>query len=505
MPTPNRSRWRKPALVAAALAAVIAAGAWAWSRRGDEPAGSGFRTAQVERGDIRVSISSTGALSAISTVVVGSEISGRVTEVLVDFNDRVREGQVLARLDPSTFEAQIAQGNAAINSAQANAAQAAAALRNAEADYRRKAELGRQQLVARSEVDLARANLEQARAQLNASRAQVAQQQAGTRTTRLNLGRTEIRSPVDGVVLTRTIEPGQTVAASLQAPELFKLAEDLSKMQIELAVDEADIGQVKVGQRATFTVDAFPERRFVGEVAQVRLSATTTNNVVTYPVVIAVDNRDGVLLPGMTANAEIVVSQKENVLRVPNSALRYKPADDEAGGTAPQAAGARGGGMGMAEDLQALAASLSLTAAQRTAFESAMSQMRERMQARVAAAQGAQQGGSRLFGGAQGGPGGGQRRAGGGDAGAFRQRMVERMTQQFGAFRATLTPAQQQRWDAGLVELAAARRAPLYKLVDGVPKMVMVRVGASDGSTTEVSGPVAEGDVVVTGAERAKE
>jgi HlyD family secretion protein len=260
-----------------------------------------------------------------------------------------------------------------------------------------------------------------------------------------------------------------------------------------------------VGQRATFTVDAFPERRFVGEVAQVRLSATTTNNVVTYPVVIAVDNRDGVLLPGMTANAEIVVSQKENVLRVPNSALRYKPADDEAGGTAPQAAGARGGGMGMAEDLQALAASLSLTAAQRTAFESAMSQMRERMQARVAAAQGAQQGGSRLFGGAQGGPGGGQRRAGGGDAGAFRQRMVERMTQQFGAFRATLTPAQQQRWDAGLVELAAARRAPLYKLVDGVPKMVMVRVGASDGSTTEVSGPVAEGDVVVTGAERAKE
>ncbi|GAB2501605.1 efflux RND transporter periplasmic adaptor subunit [Lysobacter humi (ex Lee et al. 2017)] len=505
---PRRSRRR---FVVAALVALAAAAFAAWWLRGRVPdeADSGFRTARVERGDIRVSISSTGALSAISTVVVGSEISGRVTDVLVDFNDTVRKGQVLARLDPSTFEAQIAQGSAAINAAQANAAQAAAALRNAEADYRRKAELGRQQLIARADVDLARANLEQARAQLGASRAQVAQQQAGTRTTRLNLGRTEIRSPVDGVVLTRTVEPGQTVAASLQAPELFKLAEDLSKMQIELAVDEADIGQVKVGQRATFTVDAFPERRFVGEVAQVRLSATTTNNVVTYPVVIAVDNADGALLPGMTANAEIVVNQKANVLRVPNAALRYKPADNAAGpqgGGAPPAGAGRGGGMGMAEDLQRLAASLQLSPAQRVAFDAALGQMRERMQARTAAAPGGGEGGSRLFGGGPGGPGGGaQRRAGGngGDAGAFRQRMVERMGQQFAAFRATLSPVQQQRWDVGLTELAAARRAPLYLLVDGRPKLVTVRVGASDGTSTEVSGAVKEGDVVITGTERA--
>ncbi|MFZ5657705.1 MAG: efflux RND transporter periplasmic adaptor subunit [Pseudomonadota bacterium] len=504
MPTPTRSRWRKPALVATVLAAAVVLGAWAWSRRGAEAADGGWRTAPIERGDIRVSISSTGALSAISTVVVGSEISGRVTDVLVDFNDRVRKGQVLARLDPSTFEAQIAQGNAAVNSARANAAQAEAALRNAEADWRRKADLGRQQLVARSEVDLARAALEQARAQVAAARAQIAQQQAGTRTTRLNLGRTEIRSPVDGVVLTRSIEPGQTVAASLQAPELFKLAEDLSKMEIELAVDEADIGQVKVGQSATFTVDAFPERRFRGQVAQVRLSATTTNNVVTYPVVIAVDNGDGALLPGMTANAEIVVSQKENVLRVPNAALRYKPAEDGADAQGAPAAGGPGAGGGMADDLQRLADSLSLSPTQRRAFDAAVARLRERMQARRAMPAAGAQGGSRLFTGGPGGPGGNRRPGGGNaDSGAFRQRMLERMGQQFAAFRATLSPVQQQRWDAGLAELAAARRAPLYRLVDGRPERVMVRVGASDGSFTEVSGALKEGDVVITGAERA--
>ncbi|TZF90034.1 efflux RND transporter periplasmic adaptor subunit, partial [Cognatilysobacter lacus] len=325
-----RSGRRRSFVTIAAVAAIVVAGAWAWKHHGSSASdtGGGYRTATIDRGNIRVVISSTGSLSAISTVVVGSEVSGKVTDVLVDFNDQVRKGQVLARLDASTYQAQIAQGNAAIGAASATAAEAAAALRNAEVDYLRKAELGKQKLVAQADVDLARSTLDRARAQLAANRAQITQQRAGSRTAQLNLGRTEIRSPVNGVVLTRTVEPGQTVAASLQAPELFKLAEDLSKMKIELAVDEADIGQVKVGQRATFTVDAFPDRRFSGEVSQVRLSATTASNVVTYPVVINVDNSDGTLLPGMTANAEIEVSRRENVLRVPNAALRYKPADD---------------------------------------------------------------------------------------------------------------------------------------------------------------------------------
>lgn len=501
VPRPARRRGLAIAAVAIALA-----GGWAWKHHASaDTASSGYRTARIDRGDIRVVISSTGQLSAISTVVVGSEVSGKVTDVYVDYNDHVRKGQVLARIDPSTYEAQIAQGSAAINAAQANAAEAAAALRNAEVDYRRKAELGRQKLVAQADVDLARATLERARATLNANRAQIAQQQAGTRTSRVNLSRTEIRSPVDGVVLTRSIEPGQTVAASFQAPELFKLAEDLSKMKIELAVDEADIGQVQVGQRATFTVDAFPDRRFVGAVSQVRLSATTTNNVVTYPVVIAVDNREGKLLPGMTANAEIEVSSRDNVLRVPNAALRYKPTDDEAAAMQAEAQGGAssgGGRMGMTDDLQKLAASLGLTTSQKAAFDDAVEQIRQRQKARMAQAQ-QQGGGSRLFGGGRGGPGGGNGApAGGGDA-AMRQRMAERMTQQFAGFRATLTPEQQQRWDRGLDQMLAARRAPLYLLVDGKPKMTMARLGASDGSYTDVSGGgIKDGDTVITGAER---
>ncbi|WP_133477512.1 efflux RND transporter periplasmic adaptor subunit [Cognatilysobacter segetis] len=499
---------RRRGLVALALVAVVAiAAGWAWKhQRGATAAGGGYRTAKIDRGDIRVVISSTGQLSAISTVVVGSEVSGKVTDVYVDFNDHVGKGQVLARIDPSTYEAQIAQGSAAINAAQANSAEAAATLRNAEADYRRKAELGRQKLVAQADVDLARATLERARATLTASRAQIAQQQAGTRTSRVNLARTEIRSPVDGVVLTRSIEPGQTVAASFQAPELFKLAEDLSQMKIELAVDEADIGQVKVGQRASFTVDAFPDRRFRGEVAQVRLSATTTNNVVTYPVVIRVDNRDGTLLPGMTANAEIEVSRRDDVLRVPNAALRYKPSDEEQAAMQASAgeAAAGGGGQGVTEEIDRLVASLSPTPVQRAAYDEAATEMRERQKARRAAM--AQQGGgSRLFG---GGPGGGRGATGGGtggggpDAGAMRQRMAQRMTQQFAGFRALLTPDQQQRWDSGLDALLSARRAPLYLLVAGKPKMVMARLGASDGSFTEVSGAPKQGDTVITGAER---
>ncbi|MGO4777674.1 efflux RND transporter periplasmic adaptor subunit, partial [Lysobacter sp. 2RAB21] len=231
--------------------------------------------------------------------------SGQVTDVLADFNDRVTKGQVIARIDPSTYEAQIAQGTAQVNNARASLATAQATLHNAELDFQRKSELAKNQLVARSDADLARAARDQARAQLAGAQAQINQQIASTQTSRLNLQRTVIRAPVDGVVLTRTVEPGQTVAASLQSPVLFQIAEDLSKMEIVLAIDEADIGQVKPGQSVNFSVDSFPDRKFRGAVQQVRLSATNTSNVITYPVVVSVDNADGVLLPGMTANAEI--------------------------------------------------------------------------------------------------------------------------------------------------------------------------------------------------------
>jgi HlyD family secretion protein len=481
---------RRAAAIAAACILVLLAGWW-WMHRTADDAG-GYRTTTVERGDIRVAISATGTLSAISTVTVGSQVSGQVTDVLVDFNDKVAKGQVIAKIDPSTYEAQIAQGNAQIASAQAQLRQAQASLRNAKLDYDRKAALGGQQLVAKSDVDLARAALDQAQAQVASAQAQIRQQSASTQTTRVNLNRTVIRSPVDGVILTRSIEPGQTVAASLQAPELFTIAEDLSKMKIELAVDESDIGQVRAGQAVTFTADAFPNRQFRGVVEQVRLSATTTSNVVTYPVVVTVDNGDGTLLPGLTVNAEIEVSKRADVLKVANAALRYKPADEgDASAAAPQA-GARGGA-GAVDDLARAAAGLGLDAKQQAAFDAAAEAIRQRQAARQAAPRpqgNAMFGGGRGFG---GGGGGGQMQA------QMRQRMRDRFQQDFAPFRATLSEAQRGQWDAALSGFVGATRVAVYKLVDGKPQRAMVRVGASDGTDTEISGDVKAGDELVTG------
>ncbi|MGY0505960.1 efflux RND transporter periplasmic adaptor subunit [Luteimonas sp. e5] len=500
----RRRSWLAPAIIA--LVVLVAAGMW-WNKRKDATSEDGWRTSAIEQGDIRVSISATGTLSAISTVIVGSQISGLVTEVLVDFNSPVKKGDVLARIDPSTYEAQIAQGSAAIASANASLRQAEAALANARADYRRKAALGDQQLVARGDVDTARTAMQQAEAQVNSARAQIRQQTASTQTTRLNLGRTVIRSPVDGVVLTRKIEPGQTVAASLQAPELFTIAEDLAKMKIELAVDESDIGQVKAGQGVSFTADAFPDRQFRGVVEQVRLAATSTSNVVTYPVVVTVDNHDGTLLPGLTVNAEIEVSKREGILKVANAALRYKPSEEQlkamgldqgGAGAAPNAA-ARGG---MSDEWPRIAASLDLEPAQQAAFDRTLEQMQARQAERMQAmrSQASQQQGNRVM----GGGGGGMRMVmrSGGDAAMqaqIRNRMRERMREEFAPFRATLDDERRAKWDSAVDALLNARRAPLYLLADGQPKMVMVRIGASDGSSTEVSGNIQAGDLAITG------
>ena len=511
MSQPRRtpSRPRSPLiprlLIAAAVIALVAGGAWYWNSRKGDAAESAFRTTTVERGDIRVAISATGTLSAISTVTVGSQISGQVTDILVDFNSQVKKGDVLARIDASTYNAQIEQGTAQIASARAALGQSQATLRNAELDFQRKADLGKQKLVAQSDVDLARATLEQARAQVKSSEAQIRQQTAATQTTRVNLDRTVIRSPVDGVVLTRKIEPGQTVAASLSAPELFTIAEDLGKMKIELAVDEADIGQVKVGQSVSFTADAFADRQFKGSVEQVRLAATTTNNVVTYPVVVTVDNSDGTLLPGLTVNAEIEVSKRADILKVSNAALRFKPA--QAAATPQQAPPTAMRGAGILDDLTRTVGQMQVTAEQQAAFDAAVASIRERQAARQAAA--AQGGtGTSMFGGGQGG-GPRAQSGGGGDMQAqIRQRMLDRYQQDFAAFRASLDDAQGKRWDAAVTALIGAKRAPLYKLVDGKPQQVQVRIGASDGTNTEISGDIREGDVVITGAgsgERAAE
>ncbi|MBY4598875.1 efflux RND transporter periplasmic adaptor subunit [bacterium BD-1] len=488
MPAARPRSWIRLAAIYAGVAALVLAGWW-WLGR--EAPQAGYRTATVERGDVRVVISATGTLRATTTVDVGSQVSGQVLEVLVDFNDRVTRGQPIARLDPAPFQTRLQQAEADLASARASVNEARAMLKNAEADQARKADLVSRQLIARSEADLALAARDQARARVVSAEAAVLQRQAAVDNARLDVEYTEIRSPVDGVVLLRDIEPGQTVAASFQTPVLFQIAEDLSQMQIDLSVDEADVGQIHEGLGVSFTVDAFPDRQFTGEVKQVRLAATAISNVISYPVVVQVQNADLSLLPGMTASAEIVVSRRDGVLRVPNAALRYSPQDG--GGAAPAAGGGRGG---LVNDLPALAAELSLTPAQQAAFDQALAQVRERAAARASAAR---------AGGTQGGPpmGGnaGGATAGAPSAEAMRARMAEALARSFAEFRDGLDAGQRERWDAGLRTLATARRGQLWVLRDGQPQAVPVRLGVSDGTVTEVSG-VEEGQVVVTGQER---
>jgi HlyD family secretion protein len=514
MPTPARAArpsqrpWLLPAIV---LLALLAAGSWYYSRRGEAQAAA-YRTEAVERGEIRTAISATGTLAATATVDVGTQVSGTLQSVEVDFNDTVKAGQVIARLDPSTLQARLDQATAALASAQASLGEAQANARNAEADYARKSELAQKQLVARSDADAARAARDSARARIASAQAQVRQQQANVSSARLDIEKSVIRSPVDGVVLERTVEPGQTVAASLQTPTLFKIAGDLSKMEIVLAIDEADIGQVKPGQQARFTVDAFPERNFQGRVTQLRLAATNTNNVITYPVVVAVDNPGQVLLPGMTANAEIEISRKDDALTVPNSALRFRPAEESNQSGPPGMGSARNpgagasarGGAGTSEELARIAATLALDARQQSVFDEAMAKLKERSERMRQMAQQAQA----AAGGRSAGAGiagmGGRNRAGQGQRGGNRGGgMGERMKQNFVDFRAALSESQQQRWDAALAALFAGKRAPVYKLVDGKPEQVIVRLGASDGTRTEVlGGELKEGDLVIVGSAR---
>ena len=464
----------------------------------------GYRTDKITRGEIRTAISATGTLSATATVDVGTQVSGILQTVDVDYNDVVKKDQVIARIDPSTYQARLDQASAALASARASVNEAQASARNAEADYTRKSDLAKRQLVSRTDADLALSARDQTRARIISANAQVKQQQANVDSARLDLEKTVIRSPVDGVVLSRAVEPGQTVAASLQTPVLFKIAGDLRQMEIVLAIDEADIGQVRGGQSVKFSVDAFPDRNFRGKVKQIRLAAANTANVITYPVVVEVDNGDQTLLPGMTANAEIEISNRENVLSIANAALRFKPPIDTADQTVTAGAGAQArNGLMISESLGKVADGLKLDVTQRATFDTAVAAMRERadaMRKAAAARSEGQAAGSRTFGGAPGGRsaagGGGNNRDGG-------RRMAERMKQSFAPLRATLSAEQQQKWDAELATLATAKRAPVYKLVDGKPEQVTIRIGASDGTRTEIMGEgLTEGDLVIVGSAR---
>jgi HlyD family secretion protein len=379
---------------------VVAGGISAYFYAQSRGAGPKYRTAKIERGPLTAAVSATGNLNAVITVQVGSQVSGQIQELLADFNTVVRRGQLIARIDPEIFDAKVNQARGDLEAAQAMVLNQAAQVEKARAevenaksalaearaltakaqvalvdtrrDYDRKKELMGKDLIAKSDLDSSQANHDSAAAQLDSTRAKeqsltaaigsaqaqlrvteamlksaqatVAQKQAALRQAQVDLEHTRITAPVDGIVVSRAIDVGQTVAASLQAPVLFTIAQDLTKMQVETSVDEADIGRIKLDDRATFTVDAFPGETFAGNVMQIRKAAQVVQNVVTYTVVVAVDNPAGKLLPGMTANVKLVYAEKPAVLKVPNSALRFRPAGADGGPTGSAAGGAPAGG-----------------------------------------------------------------------------------------------------------------------------------------------------------------
>ncbi|MFZ2961432.1 MAG: efflux RND transporter periplasmic adaptor subunit [Candidatus Ozemobacteraceae bacterium] len=361
------------------LSASAVYGGWGYYKKKYGP--QGWVTEQIDRGDIQQKVSATGSLAALETVDVGCQISGIVSSISVDFNSLVKAGQLIAVIDPSVYEAQVHQAKANLENADAtvriyssqldnlnamllsaqsdlrasesNVKKSELALEDASRNYGRVSELHSKKLVsisdldsastanqsqkvglegskatvdsARTKIDSIRAQIQSARAQFDGAQAQVKLQQAMLEIAEINLSRTKIFSPINGIVISRAVDAGQTVAASLQAPKLFSIANDLRKMRIETAVDEADIGKVKEGQPVTFTVDAFKGRTFEGKVGQVRLAPVTSKNVVTYSTMVDVENNDLMLKPGMTANVEILVETRSNVLRVPTHAFYFRP------------------------------------------------------------------------------------------------------------------------------------------------------------------------------------
>lgn len=294
--------------------------------RGDEVR---FKTERIAAGPLRATVTATGIMNAVTTVLVGTQVSGTLKKLYVDYNSRVRKGQVIAEIDPATFEAQVDQARANLLAAKANVQKAKATLVDSARIRDRNRQLFSRNLIARSDLDTSESNRDANDAQVSASAAQVAQSEAALRFAETNLKYTKIVSPVDGTVVSRNVDVGQTVAASFQTPTLFTIAQDLTKMQIDTSVDEADIGRIKTGQHAEFTVDAFPDSTFHGTVEQIRIAPITVQNVVTYDVVIKVDNTDMRLKPGMTANVSVIVASREAVLKIPNAALRFRPTEKD--------------------------------------------------------------------------------------------------------------------------------------------------------------------------------
>jgi HlyD family secretion protein len=479
----GRPTRRAPLLKWLVLAAVLAGGIWGGIRYWTRPASGNleYKTSPVTRGDITQSVTANGSLTPVQLVEVGSQISGVITEIKVDFNSRVKAGEVVAQIDPATYER--ALGQAVAELANAEAAQELAQL-----NFTRAEELYKGNLISKSEFD-------QQRISLNQAKAQVKTRQANVDRAQVDLDRTTIHAPIDGVVITRRVEAGQTVAAAMNAPLLFTIANDLSKMRIEAAVSEADVGGVEEGQKVQFTVDAFPGRMFEGNVKQVRFAASTNQNVVTYCTVVEVDNKDLKLRPGMTASARFITAERKNVVKIPNAAVRFRPpAGVTVIGDTNTATAAANSGPALIEDgpfaglpmmpwmtggerrrptdAERAAYAATLTPEQKQKYEKVMAEFRARM------AQGGGPGGA-------GGPGG-QGFGGGGlgsgapGAGAMRSRAESTGPKSATVYVVEKQPANGQIGQIGL-------------------RAVTVKLGISDASSVEVLEGLTEKDQVVSG------
>ena len=516
-PTPRPSFSYRFRWLIAGLVLAIPGGAWfAWRQSESRTQAVEFRTAKAVQGPITASVSASGTLNPVTSVLVGSQVSGQLKEVLADYNAEVRKGQLIARIDPETFEYRVRQAQADVDAtraqvltAQANVAAARAAVSRAEVnlaearrDRDRKQMLVERNFISAAELDKARAmhdaaqedlrsasaQVDVAAAQVNSAQATVKQREAQLAQARVDLERTAIRAPVDGIVIKRSVDAGQTVAASLQSPELFVIAQSLRDMQVDTSVDEAEIGRIRTGQRSSFTVDAFPGRSFSGEVRQVRKAAQNVQNVITYTVVVSADNPDLALIPGMTANVRIVTATRESALKVPNAALRFRPPNFQepqaasgasAGQPAAQAAPAGGASDQGAQIRDRLGRELALNDAQKQQLEAIFAGMRDKFMAVRSAPE------------------------------AERARLRERNRAELREkINEMLTPEQRTKYAALVAEQSGRQsgRGRVFVLDDrGQPQAVEVRTGLTDGSFTEiVTDKLKDGDMVVIGTASAQ-
>lgn len=497
----------KRSLFAVGVLLVLAAAGIAYALWGSLRAAPGYRFAKVERGTITATVSATGTLSPVVSVQVGSQVSGQIKELYADYNSPVKKGQLIAQIDPDSIALRVNQAMADLEAARATVLTQRANVAALQAEVSRanvtladvKRELERNRMladkkfistavleksqatfdIAQEQVKIAQAQLAVAAAQVRNVEALVRQREAQLAQARVDLARTSIRAPVDGIVVKKSVEPGQTVAASLQAPELFVIAQDLRQMQVETSIDESEVGRIRVGQSATFTVDSFPGRTFRGTVTQVRKAAQVVQNVVTYIAVITTSNPDLNLFPGMTANVRIVADTRDNALKLPNAALRFRPSSAaEVREPVPAAAaeqGEKGGGrQGGQAARERLAKELELTAEQQAKVAAILDETRDKIRTLTTE-----------------------------DQNERRKQVARLRSDSRVRVAEILNPQQRSRYEAmGAARIARGASSGRVWIVDdaGKPKAVNVRLGLSDGSHTElVSSELKEGASVIIG------